>query len=242
MTTYEDAKKREITDDKMEHDHIPAGESMRYRVEKEQDNDNFKIPDSERKASFRGDGKIKGDEWAYQNAPTIEIRGAGKKKTSTTPGTPDHSEGNDHNKYSATWGSRQKNKDTAIFHGKQEQLSRPEMDAELPGVAFHRDTDTMLNETDNLNRGTDDSLKQLGAYRYLYKQQIKQHNISPASPGYKMTGDPLNKNKKRKGGAVTYEHEPNKTQGQLLDSMFFQHSLKRFNTPEGVEDMMDLSD
>ncbi|MEH1900615.1 MAG: hypothetical protein V7L04_04170 [Nostoc sp.] len=223
VTTYKDAKNREKTGDAMEHDHVTAGESMKHRVDKE-NNDSFEITDSKRKHSFKGNGIEKGKKWAYDNAPSIEIRGK------------DHPEGNDHQDYTPTWGKgRQYNEDTAIDNNQTSlKRKRPDMDAELPGVAFERDTDTMLNETHKLGRGKDDSLKQLGAYRYLYRRQIKLDNISPDSPAYKMTkGNPLaNKNE---NGGVEYTYQPGKTQGQLLDSMFLQHSQKRLSTPLGIK-------
>jgi hypothetical protein len=220
VTTYQDAKDNETRGDNMEHDHIPAGESVKKRILKE--GGSFKIPDSERQKPFNGRTLSKDE--AYKQALAIEIRGK------EYPG------GNDHQEYSPTWGYRQRNQDTATSLGsdkKEVKLERPQMDAELPGAAFHRDTDTMLHETHKLGRGQDDYLKQLGAYRYLYRQQIKLDNISPASQGYEMTGDPLAK--KTDGGGVSYTPVTGKTQGALTDAMFLTHSIMRLGTPGGID-------
>lgn len=217
VSTYEDQKRREVVGDKMEHDHIVAGESIKQRVDKE--NDEFEIDLPERKDSFNGKGKKKGGDWAYMNAPSIEIRGH------------KHDEGWDHKNFSSTWGSRQKIDDHVVDEkGKvTHTMRRPQMDAELPGAAFHRDVDTMLTKTHGL-KGRKDGLQQVGAYRKLYKNNIKLDNISPKSPAYHIfKGDPLAR--KKEGGIQWQKDKDGTEQGDVTDTMFRGHIRSKLSKP-----------
>ena len=217
VASYSESKKNEKVGDQMEHDHVMAGESMKQRYLKEKNN-SFEIPDKHRSLAFKGDGKKFGGQWAYDNAPSIEIRGK------------HHPEGWDHNMFSSTWGSgRQKAIDKAVLSsGSTVSMDRPQMDGEIPGAAFYRDTDTMLKNT----KRPQDQVKQVGAYRYLYKKNLKVGNINPSSNAFDMTGgDPL-KNK-NDGGGVTYTEDPKSTQGSRIDSMLNSHIKVRVSKPGG---------
>lgn len=263
VSYYKDQVRHQFKNDKMEHDHVVAGESIRRRVLKErgehpepvpkkkkttakkttakkptrkkappkktakktpkkkatdqptEPEEEFDEPVEEpkklgfkfdlpgRKHCFNERGMEEGEDWAYENAPSIEI-----------------SE-DDHKRFSPTYGGRQKKSDILVDGtGKQlHKLVRPEMDAELPGPAFHRDVDTMLTQT----QGRDNQLQQLGAYRKLYKNNVKLGNISPDSPAFHaIKGKPLEK------GGLTWQQDKNgRKQGQETDGMFRRHLRTR---------------
>jgi Domain of unknown function (DUF4157) len=215
VTTYADAKSHEVTGDTMEHDHVPSGQSRR-------------------------EANPTNAETAYQEALAIEIRGRNYPVL-----------GSDHAKYSPTYGGRQqktdKLEDTVHSNNGAKKLKptgntpvttstssvRPKFDAAHPGAAFYRDVDTMLTGTTDqstalVTRGKSDQLQQLGAYRYLYKQNLKRGVINPKTAALEPeTGyDALD------GSGVTFKPKRDALdndleQGKSIDEMLNKHLKTR---------------
>jgi hypothetical protein len=217
VTSYKDAKKHETKDDKMEHDHLPSGQSRKK-------NDPSHAQD------------------AYNEALAIEIRGN------------KHGDGSDHKLFSPTYGGRQQKTDSVILPPSTgtgsvgaikkvkggttntpatttHSASRPELDAKYPGAAYFRDTDTMLQKTEDtsLSRDKTDQIKQLGGYRYLYKQNVKEGVIEPKDEGFA----PQSGYDALTAKGVTYETKKDpfsnteRSQGSLIDEMLNTHLAKR---------------
>ncbi|NJK46044.1 MAG: DUF4157 domain-containing protein [Pleurocapsa sp. SU_196_0] len=214
VATYKEAKKHEQTGDRMEHDHVPSGQSRKEA--------NPKLNESD----------------VYNDALAIEIRGR------------NHADDSDHAKSSPTYGGRQQKMDTVNVNLgtatttsakkskvpvpttptiQPEKNNRPTTDAQHPGAAYYRDVDTMLTKTTLPARGKTDQLQQIGAYRQLYKQNIKKGVIDPKTTGYApQTGyDAID------GEGVTFETKKDplsntdRSQGSLIDEMLNSHLAKR---------------
>jgi hypothetical protein len=119
-----------------------------------------------------------------------------------------------HKPHSPTFGGRQASKDTV---GGAE-AARAAQDAAHPAVAFHRDVTTMLARTRGQNHGgvhpgldltnADNRVKQIGAYRKLFKASAKMHaadpnrGFNPAAPAYDVVHTPKH-NEPQKIGTFT---------------------------------------
>jgi hypothetical protein len=226
VTTYRLAKRGETPLDAMEHDHIPAGESVMRRIELERNPASVLINDpSLNTPPPYGDLPApRQPAQAYQRANAIEIRASNKAtklpKSLLLMGK--HKQGNDHADFTPTFGSRQQVTDTVVTVGKSVPGQRPTIDAHLPEAAFQRDVQTMFDQSRGLPRnqvnlrgapatytsaltGPTDQLAQVGAYRYLYRKNVKDGVVrTNAGMWLPVTGDPLAGGK---NGGLQYEQQ-----------------------------------
>ncbi len=139
-----------------------------------------------------------------------------------------------HENISPTYGGKNRKTDRDSAN---KDTKRSAYDADNPQAAFYRDTKTMLDKTKGTESGND-RVKQLGAYRYLYKQSTKPAQngsrpqiIDPNSQAIGFNGDPL-KGNPTQGTAVKYAPIPNLTAGQQLDTLFTNYMSDEFKGTE----------
>lgn len=140
-----------------------------------------------------------------------------------------------HRPSSATYGGRQGTKDTMTTSTGSSTKPRVEQDTLKPAHGFYRDVKTMLDRTTGKNLGgnfdmsqQNNKLTQLGAYRKLFKANIKMNadptrGINPDEVAHKVEHTP-SKKKPANIGTFTSTEKTGKTMGQqmrkLLTSKF----------------------
>ncbi len=138
-----------------------------------------------------------------------------------------------HKTFSPTFGGRQTTKDKV---GSVTD-TRKKMDTKYPALAAHRDIETMLSRSENKKLGdhslldlskTQSRQTQIGAYRTLYKQNVKMNasdstrGVNPKDQAFDFVGA---SNKKGSIGSFT-STKGTGNQGQKIATMFTGHLAK----------------
>ena len=164
VDSYQALKNREASGDKLEHDHVPSGESRKQYV-------------------ANRNGSNYDQDQAYKKAMAIEIYGRAKDTVR------DHADASA--TFGGRQGKKDTNPYALKLADRTKE--RKDMDADLSEAAFFRDVRTMLDRTAHNRPDATNRLQQLGAYRSLYRQNLsnKRGQLRPDSDAMDFQGDAI---------------------------------------------------